>query len=210
MTLPILYSFRRCPYAMRARFALKMAGITCALREVDLKNKTESLLTISPKGTVPVLVLPSGRILDESLHIIEWALEKKDDAPLDESLEAKAQTIIRLNDTQLVGIAHRYKYCDKYPDVDFAVTEKNLYEHLEKFDHLIGDKQFFLGDTLTKADIAIFPFIRQIVQIAPEKFAQPSLKNLMRWLDSFLKHPIFSQVMAKYPVWRAGDEEQIF
>lgn len=209
-TLPILYSFRRCPYAMRARFALKYAGVSCVLREVNLRDKPESLLRSSHKGTVPVLVFPHGEVIEESIKIVEWALEQKGEPQLSPSLEAEAQALIQFNDTEFVKIAHRYKYRDKYPEADFHPNEQKLYQHLATLNHRLSSRSFLIADNITKADIAVFPFIRQVVQIAPEKFAMSSLQQLMQWLNNFLQLPLFEYIMFNHAVWVPGDSDVIF
>lgn len=202
MDLPLLYSFRRCPYAMRARFALAYAGISYVTREVDLKNKPKSLLSISPKGTVPVLQLPNGDVIDESIKIVEWALQEKGDAPLSETLEVRAQAMIQFNDKEFTKIVHRYKYRDLYPHEEFNHNEEKLHRHFSALNDELAKHQFLLTDTMTKVDIAIFPFVRQVVGIHPEKFALSSLQHLMQWLTHFLQSPYFLSSMTKYPVWQ--------
>lgn len=210
MSLPVLYSFRRCPYAIRARYALKYAGILCVLREINLKQKPDVLLSVSPKGTVPVLVLPNGEVLDESIEIVQWALKQRGEDRLSPELEAKAHDAIRYNDTVFVKIIHRYKYRDLYPPETFSDNENKLYEHLESLDVELRSKPFLLADSLTRVDIAVFPFVRQVVQINREQFTHPSLARLMHWLDNFLHTPLFHHVMTSYKVWAPNDEPVIF
>lgn len=210
MTLPILYSFRRCPYAMRARFALSYARVTCVLREIDLKHKPEALIMLSPKATVPVLLLANGDVIDQSIAIVEWALVQKGEVPLTPLHERAAQEMVRANDSDFVKILHRYKYRIRYPEHEFQPNEEKLYRSFAALDKKLNTHQFLLGDTITKADIALFPFVRQAVLIEPEKFARPSLKHVMRWLNYFLHDAHFVHAMTKYPVWLPGDADTIF
>lgn len=192
---------------MRARFALKFVGITCIVREIDLKAKAEEFLRLSPKGTVPVLVLDDGVIIDESIHIVDWALCKQGGFVLSHEMNRRGEEIIATNDSAFVKIIHHYKYPERYPDEDFQQTKINLHHHLERLNHMVRAQQFLLGNELTKVDIAVFPFVRQAVQIAPADFRIPSLNRLMSWLDFFLQHPIFEQIMAKHPTWHLGDSD---
>lgn len=198
---------------MRARFALKYADILVALREVSLRNKPEALLTISPKGTVPVLQLPDGQIIDESIMIVQWALRQKGiDEPKRFSAEQnqKIQNLIELNDKVMVQVIHRFKYRERYPENEFHDNEKKLHQHFKVLDSLLENKSFFTSDHMTSADIALFPFVRQVEQINPDSFRALGFTNLTRWLDYFTDHPLFEHVMAKYPEWTPGDENFVF
>src|SRR5690606_16001111 len=119
----------------------------------------------------------------------------------------QAQEIVATNDSMFVRIINHYKYPERYPGQNVYVTKVNLYHHLEKLNQMVHAQKFLLNETLTKADIAVFPFVRQVVQIAPAEFHIPSLKDLMLWLDYFLKHPLFEQIMAKHPVWQKDDTD---
>ena len=132
LSLPILYSFRRCPYAMRARMALHYSNINCILREVDLKNKPSAMLEISPKGTVPVLQLPDGRLIEESLEIIYYSLDQNDPEGLNNlssETTLKARHLIEKNDMEFVGILRKYKYFERYPE-NTQVSYRNQAEEL--------------------------------------------------------------------------------
>lgn len=198
---------------MRARFALKMAGISCYVREISLKHKPDELLKISPKGTVPVLLLPDGQAIDESIEIIQWAFRQNDPENISslskEDLEI-ANQMIKFNDKIAVKIIHKYKYRELYPHENFHETEKNLHEYFKKLNLMLEKHKFFLTDTMSIADIAIFPFIRQIAQIDKENFKNLGFKSLSRWLDYFLEHSLFPQVMANYPLWSSSRQKCIF
>ncbi len=207
MPKPILYTFRRCPYAMRARFALKLANIACVVREVDLKAKPEELLKISPKATVPVLVLENNDLLDESMKIVTWALAVGESFDLTNSDKMRADEIVIDNDTKFVRLINYYKYPERYPEQDLKTSEKELMRYLEKIDERLKEHSFLLGPSMSYADIAVFPFVRQAVQISPEKFQTSSLARLLKWLDYFLMHPLFEQIMIKHRPWMPGDQE---
>ncbi len=211
--LPILYTFIRCPYAIRARFALKYAGLSCFLREIDLKNKAAELLRISPKGTVPVLQLPDGEIIDESLKIILWALGQNDPQgllKLSEEESKKSAEIIEFNDRIFVKNIHKYKYSNLYSNESFEENKKIIYNEFYKLESFLVVNKFLVSNKMSIADIAIFPFIRQVAQVDQEEFEKLGYKNLQKWLGYFLSHPLFELIMKKYPLWSANQEEIVF
>lgn len=206
----ILYSFRRCPYAIRARFALKYAGISCLLREVDLKNKPGEMIKISPKATVPVLVV-KDKVLEESLDIVRWALDCNDpDNYLDLTNEQqiKIDKLISTNDKDMVKYFRMYKYPDLHPEISLDDTRDKLHHYFQDLDSLISSNGFLVTDHPTIADIAIFPFIRQVARINEEDFSSLPFKNLIRWLAFFLQHEAFTLAMQKFPVWQSGEGER--
>ena len=205
---PVLYSFRRCPYAMRARLALYASGIAIELREVALRNKPESMLSASPKGSVPVLVLPEGQVIDESWEIMLWALHQHDpDGWLGENdahAEAARQLIIE-NDTNFKDNLDRYKYPDRYPEhapMDYR-TEAELF--LRRLEIRLRATPWLLGDNLSVADAAIFPFIRQFAAVDRNWLAQTPYASLRGWLKNIFGSVYFNAVMQKYPPWQPGD-----
>ena len=163
--LPILYSFRRCPYAMRARMALIYSGIECILREVDLKAKPEHMLKASPKGTVPVLILANGDIIDESMDIINFALNKHDPIGVLEQEKNHLHDIEELisnNDESFTPLLRQYKYFEKHPASPKEETLKKIEANfLSHFEDMLSKSRFLINDKISKADIALFPFIRQ-------------------------------------------------
>ena len=210
-TLPILYSFVRCPYAIRARFALKYVGIQCILREVNLKNKPVSLLSISPKGTVPVLQFPDGTLLDESIKIMEWAIghdSSRNEKILSLASDKKAQNLIEFNDRVFVRLIHKYKYRVRYPEDEYAVNKQALHEHMHVLNNALSHHTFLCSENISIADLALFPFIRQIFIVDSAHTLR--FGHLGRWLDYFVQHPCFSLAMTKYPVWQPHDEPIIF
>jgi glutathione S-transferase len=206
-----LYSFRRCPYAMRARLALYYSNIQCVIREVDLKNKPASLIAISPKGTVPVLQLPEERVIEESLDIMHYALEQHDPEQLSLSYNPSAKFIISDNDNKFVKLLHRYKYFDKYPEqtqVQYRVQAEELF--LIKYEIMLQNNQFLLGKK-SLADLAILPFIRQFALVDEDWFFSSKYTNINRWLNGFIKNDSFEAIiMAKYSPWKEGDDNVFF
>ncbi|MAZ92573.1 MAG: glutathione S-transferase [Maricaulis sp.] len=196
---PILYSFRRCPYAMRARLALHAAGIAVEHREILLRDKPQAMLDASPKGTVPVLVLPDGRVLEESLDVAHWALTQNDPedwlAPGDEM----APLIARC-DGDFKHHLDRYKSASRH-DTDPAEHFEAGSAFLAELDaRLSGGGQLF-GARMSLADAAIFPFVRQFAHTDREAFDGLGLSGVSRWLDDHLASPRFAAVMAKHPLW---------
>lgn len=205
---PVLYSFRRCPYAMRARLALYASGVAIELREVELRNKPESLLAASPKGSVPVLVLPDGQVIDESWEIMLWALHQHDpDGWLGEN-DAYVNTATPLiieNDTAFKRNLDRYKYPDRHPEHPHIHYRTQAEIFLQRLEDRLHATPCLLGETLSIADAAVFPFIRQFAEVDKNWFAQAPYASLRRWLKIFLDSESYDAVMTKYPPWQPGD-----
>lgn len=204
--VPVLYSFRRCPYAMRARMALCYAGIRVELREVDLKNKPAALLETSPKGTVPVLVLPDGTVIEESLDIMYWALGKNDPEGWLAADKEETGFLIERNDGVFKNALDRYKYPSRFPDEDCSSAQEECESILKDLDNRLKQNGFLLSPHRTLADIALFPFIRQCAFTDKDRFDALPYKHLQDWLDKNLKSDLFQQVMKKYEVWDESKE----
>ena len=201
--VPILYSYRRCPYAMRARMALKNSGIDVEIREISLKEKPSSMLKASPKGTVPVLILPNGKIIDQSLDIMLWALGNQDSTNwIQEEVQTNANDLIAINDGEFKKLLDRYKYPQRYQDLPADVLRQAIHVQIEPLNQLLSQNKFLLGDSISIADVAIFPFIRQFSMVDPRWFKSSPYESLKRWLDYFLNSELFNSVMDKYPVWK--------
>ena len=211
--LPILYSFRRCPYAMRARMAIAASGQSCALREVVLRDKPAQMLEASPKGTVPVLVLQSGEVIDESLDVMFWALGQDDPngwlTPLQGS-DDEVRALIAENDGPFKAHLDRYKYPTRYDGVDQMNERAGGLAFLEKLNARLESQPFLFGDQFSIADAAIAPFVRQFANTDRAWFDALPLKHLQDWLSRILGSESFLQVMDKYPVWQTGMEEPVF
>lgn len=196
MTEPknILYSYRRCPYAMRARMALVAAGIQCEVHDIDFKDKPESMLAISPKGTVPVLHLLSGKVIDESLDIVYWALNQDD--PLDFKCE-DSNNLISDNDGYFKAALDRYKYPNRFPDEDCSTARDQVENFLNKLDTILSKKKNLNGHNTSMLDICIFPFIRQCANVDREWFDGLPYKNLHSWLQRHIESDLFLKVFQK-------------
>ena len=209
MKAPFLYSFRRCPYAMRARLAIWKTEIRCELREVVLRDKPPSLLEYSPKATVPVLVLEDGRVIDESLDIMFWALAQNDPdawlSPMHGNVE-DMRALIELNDSDFKKHLDRYKYPNRYEDVDPLFHRSEAEKFLMDLDQRIAANGHLFGPEPALADFAIGPFIRQFANTNREWFDTSDYAALKTWLQGFLDLALFQAVMSKYPQWHEGDE----
>jgi len=192
-SLPILYSFRRCPYAMRARMALLQANIDWNHREVLLRDLPSSLLEYSPKGTVPVLVLPSGEVIDESHDIMLWALSLND--PEHWLADTGQEWIARFED-EFKGELDRYKYPNRYDDVDRLHHRERALMFLLDFDHALASRK-----KTQLVDIAVFPFVRQFANHNRPWFDALPFKTLHGWLKRHLGSVLFQSVMVKHEVW---------
>ena len=203
--ISILYSFRRCPYAMRARMALFASSQPCLLREVVLRDKPSEMLTASPKATVPVLVTSSDDVVDESLDIMLWALDKND--PQNWLKDSQASlALISQSDGPFKHNLDRYKYGNRYKDQDSKNHRRQGEVFLRELDTTLSKTVFLLGAGIRLADIAIFPFIRQFANTDRQWFDQLELPSLHRWLAFHLESELFANVMKKYPQWKTGDD----
>lgn len=195
-----LYSFRRCPYAMRARMALRYSGVAVDIIEVSLKAKPAEMLALSPKGTVPVLSV-DGQVIDESLAIMRWALAQNDpqDWLLKEDPAGQVLTaaLIEENDQAFKVHLNRYKYAERYPEQPMAVYRAEGEVFLRKLDELLDGRDYLLAGHPTLADVALMPFIRQFAHVDREWFAQTPYVRLQAWLQRFLESELFTTVMAK-------------
>jgi glutathione S-transferase len=211
-TAPILYSFRRCPFAIRARLALKAAGVTVVLREVALRDKPAALLDISPKGTVPVLRLPGGQVLEQSLEVMRWALTANDPLHwLDAAEDAEVRTLTALNDGPFKAALDRYKYAPRHPERPAQAWRDDAVElMLEPLNARLSARHFLLRDTPSLADMALLPFVRQFAAVEPAWFEAAPLANLRRWLETLTATPLFESVMVRRTAWRTGDEDVLF
>lgn len=209
---PVLYSFRRCPYAMRARLAIYASNITVELREILLRDKPQALLNASEKGTVPVLVIDQETVLEESLDVMHWALQHstQSDWLPSEPLTQSQEDLIHHNDTEFKYYLDRYKYFDRYPEhsQDYYL-EKSL-PFLNKLEKILSKQAYLGGSKFRFTDAAIAPFIRQFCMVDQQRFDQLDLAKTQTWLMSFLKSPLFNNIMKKYPAWIEGDEVTLF
>jgi glutathione S-transferase len=200
MSTATLYSFRRCPYAMRARMALRYSGIALNIVEVSLKSKPAEMLALSSKGTVPVLSV-DGRVIDESLEIMQWALARNDpqdwllkDHP---SAQQTRAALIEENDQVFKVYLDRYKYADRYPEQPMEHYRAQGAGFLQKLDERLQQHEYLAADHLSLADIALAPFVRQFAHVDRDWFAEAPYRHLQAWLQRFLESELFVGVMAK-------------
>ncbi|MFJ2490066.1 glutathione S-transferase [Pseudomonas iridis] len=191
-----LYSFRRCPYAMRARMALRYCGVPVEIVEVSLKAKPAEMLAISPKGTVPVLDA-DGRVIDESLEIMRWALAKNDPQDWLLSGDARVAELIEANDQVFKVHLNRYKYAERYPEQPMEVYRAEGEMFLRRLEELLEGRDYLLTDHPSLADVALMPFVRQFAHVDREWFAQTPYVRLQAWLQRFLESELFTSIMKK-------------
>ena len=216
--LPVLYSFRRCPYAMRARLALLASGQRCELREVVLRDKPAELLAASPKATVPVLVLGDGSVIAQSLEIMSWALRRSDpqhwlepaNGTLDEML-----ALIEACDTGFKRDLDRYKYPGRHePETDAApepeAPRDSGVRFLLQLEARLANSAFLFGERAALADAAISPFVRQFAGVDAAWFSAQPWPRLREWLAAWQDSDAFAAVMQRYPAWKAGDVSVTF
>jgi len=191
-----LYSFRRCPYAMRARMALRYSGVPVEIVEVSLKAKPPEMLAISPKGTVPVLDA-GGQVIDESLEIMRWALAQND--PDDWLLggDSRIAELIEANDQVFKVHLNRYKYAERYPEQSMEVYRAEGALFLQKLDELLEGRDYLLAGHPSLADIALLPFVRQFAHVDRDWFAATPYERLQAWLQRFLESDLFTAIMKK-------------
>ncbi len=213
--LPILYSFRRCPYAMRARLAIAISGVTTELREVVLRDKPAAMLEISPKATVPVLQDVDGAVLEESRDLMFWALTQNDPenwlAPWRED-QTFVEDLFDLADGPFKKHLDRYKYPSRYPDENIVREEQR--DHgmriIKDWNQLLSKTGWLWGDKLSIADMAVLPFLRQYAHVDKVWFDQQDIPHIHKWLGKFLSSELFLSIMHKYPQWHEGDQETFF
>ena len=204
MSLPILYSFRRCPYAMRARSALIVSGTPVDHREVELRNKPAAMLAASPKGSVPVLVLPDGKVIDESWDIMLWALRRNDPQNWLGRDECHLQSTLPLlneNDTRFKRNLDGYKYPEQYPEQTRSAWRSAGETFLQWLETQLNTTACLLGADFSIADAALLPFIRQFAAIDSDWFASAPYPALRAWLELYTSSTLFEKVMQKFPVW---------
>ncbi|WP_109590066.1 glutathione S-transferase [Psychrobacter immobilis] len=210
-SLSCLYSFRRCPYAMRARLGLLFAELPVELREITLKNKPAHMLAISPKGTVPVLQLADGVVIEESREIMEWALEQQVPQELmNPKTLHQGNTLIEQNDQEFKYWLDRYKYADRHLEMTQTEYRQKGEAFLQILEELLTKNTYLLGDSVTIADIGIMPFVRQFAHVDRDVFYSLPYPKLQIWLKNWLAHPLFIQAMTKFQPWQDGDEPVIF
>lgn len=197
---PLLYTFRRCPYAIRARLAIKISGVEIDKCEVDLRDKPKALLDCSPKGTVPVLQFVDGSVIEESLDIMQWALAINDpEVWIDGNNGPSAETLalIQQNDGPFKTALDRYKYAVRFPEHPAATYREQAEDFLSELNGRISKQGNLMRNRPSLADMAIFPFIRQFANVDNDWFYQSKYKHLNKWLDKYLASTLFNAIMQK-------------
>jgi glutathione S-transferase len=210
---PILYSFRRCPYAMRARLALMVSNRVCELREVVLRDKPQEMLEVSAKGTVPILIDVDGGVLDQSIDIMLWALRQHDPEKWlmpEQGSVAEMLELIALFDEGFKYHLDRYKYPDRYPGVDAQAHRHEGSLYLGRLNAQLSATKYLFGNNVALADMAIAPFVRQFAHRDRAWFNEQPWPGLQAWLAEFTESQIYSSVMQKYPPWQSGNAGVVF
>jgi glutathione S-transferase len=191
---------------MRARMALRYAGVDVEIREISLREKPQSMLLASPKGTVPVLIQPNGQVIEQSLEIMEWALNQRDvdDWMLRSSSELKshAAALIAENDGPFKQALDRYKYADRYPEFPMEHYRAQGELFLKRMEELLSRHHHLLRDQFAQVDIAIFPFVRQFSMVDEHWFDATHYSKLKVWLSNLKDSQLFNEIMQKHPVWQ--------
>lgn len=211
--VPIFYSFRRCPYAMRARLSLRVSQQRCELREIELRDKPTAMLEASPKATVPVLVLSDGGVIDESLDVMLWALRRHDPERWMQPVGAETRdmlALIALCDSGFKAQLDAYKYARPDRPGDGLAARLAGADYLRDLDARLMAQLNLFGERVSLADMAIVPFVRQFAQVDRVWFDAQPWAGLRRWLDGFLASDQFAQVMKKYAKWQLGAEPVYF
>ena len=212
--LPILYSFRRCPYAIRARMAIYYSGFTVELREVELSQKPQEMLEHSPKGTVPVLILATGEVIEESREVMQMALTFHDPegwlTGFDDRELQLGEELIQENDGPFKEHLDHYKYSNRFPGNRMEYHRSRGKDFLQKLEERLENQPCLLGQGLSVADVAIFPFIRQFAFVDKDWFHQLPFPNLQEWFEGLLRSPLYLNVMEKNKPWVSGMEPLLF
>ncbi|MUK63023.1 glutathione S-transferase [Aliivibrio fischeri] len=213
MTIPILYSLRQCPYAMRARLAILYAEQTVVLRDIDMNNKPKEMLSISPKGTVPVLHF-EDTVIEESVDVMLWALTQSDPRNLlyhHDLLQLPLMLeLIRRNDTEFVHVLQKYRAASRYHDDDEIEYRNQCVEWLSDIEERLSRHTFIMGESASIVDYALLPFIRQLSRVDKKWYNSAPLPHLRSWLIHHYDDPIFSKAMTIYPKWNGNTEAVIF
>lgn len=212
--LPIIYSLRNCPYAMRARLAIFKAQQTVLLRDLVLSNKPAEMIAVSPKGTVPVLVLTNGRVIEESLEVMLWALQQTDPDDLfhcdDEGALPAMLSLISTFDNDFKTSLEAYKCAKRYQEDNVDECRIVCQQYIEQLEQRLTEHRFLMSDKESLADIALVPFIRQFARVERQWYLQSPYPKVRRWLNSYLQSPVFTKVMAKHPLWVDNHEDVLF
>jgi glutathione S-transferase len=217
MTLPVLYSLRNCPYAMRARIAIYKSKQIVELRDVVLNDKPPEMIAASAKATVPILVLASSKVIDESLDVILWALRESDPSNLlrTETLNDGLSPNVNEPSTKLNDIMHlvyqydhefkpnleAYKCAKRYHESNLQVCREACEVYIQNLELRLSKHEYLIDENESMADIALLPFLRQFAKVERQWYLQSPYPNVKRWLNRYLQSAMFNKVMTKYPLW---------
>lgn len=212
--LPILYSLRNCPYAMRARLAIYKSKKSVLLRDLVLSNKPAEMLQASPKGTVPVVVLDNGGVIEESLDVMLWALKRSDPDDLLRSdiadILSEMLNIINEFDVEFKARLEAYKCAKRYQEDNVTECRVACEHYLQQLEERLSEHDFLISNQESLLDIALMPFIRQFARVERQWYLQSPYPNVRRWLNSYLQSALFTKVMAKHPLWLESQQAVIF
>ncbi|MEG3221707.1 glutathione S-transferase [Vibrio gigantis] len=212
--LPILYSLRRCPYAMRGRMGIALSKQKVLLREIVTKDKPSELLASSPKGTVPVLVLPNGQIIEQSIEVMNWALKHNDPQDLlrssNPTLSEQIQQLIRINDDDFIGHLEKYRASVRYRNIDVELRRHACEVFISQLEARLTNQPYLFGETPSLADFAVMPFVSQFVRVEKKWFVKSEYQNVGRWLRTHLDSKLYTQVMKQYPLWNETKQDCLF
>ena len=203
--LPVLYTFRRCPYAMRARIAIYYSKISYEHREILLKDRPKKLYELSPKGTVPVLELPDNTVIDESLDIMKWALSINDPDEWFMNKRDQQLDVIATNDQDFKKWLDRYKYHIRYPEFSMEYYRDQCEKILDIYERQLKDNRFLFSQNITLGDMALLPFIRQFAYVDITWFNQRFI-HLSKWMEDLIQSVIFQSMMKKFKIWNQLDK----
>lgn len=203
--LPIIYSLRNCPFAMRARIAIYKSQQPVWLRDIVLSDKPAEMLAASPKGTVPVLITPNGTVIEESLEVMLWALSMNDPDDLlftgDDEMLADMQTLIYRFDTEFKRCLENYKCAKRYSETNIIERREACQGYIAQLEQRLTQHQYLMADRESLADIALLPFIRQFARVERQWYLQSPYPHVRQWLTDYLQSNMFSKVMTKHELW---------
>jgi glutathione S-transferase len=224
-SLPILYSLRNCPYAMRARIAIFKAQQTVLLRDLVLSNKPAEMIVASPKATVPVVVLADGTVIEESLEVMLWALRESDPSDLLQAQTNKHKNSNLSSDNLMLSAMldlinefdrgfkvclEQYKCAKRYKEDNISECREVCEQYIQQLEQRLTQHTFLMSNNESLADIALLPFIRQFARVERQWYLQSPYPNVRQWLNRYLQSPMFTKVMAKYPLWLDSHETVYF
>ncbi|HBV75570.1 MULTISPECIES: glutathione S-transferase [Vibrio] len=203
--LPILYSLRNCPFAMRARLAIYQSQVPVLLRDIVLRDKPAEMLTASPKGTVPVLVTSNGTVIEESIEVMLWALSENDPNDLlmsndDNILDEMRQLIFQFDD-KFKPCLEAYRAAKRYHEPNLVECRQSCEHYLSELENRLTQHSFLMAAQESLADLALLPFIRQFAKVERQWYLQSPYPKLRQWLDRYLQSKMFSKVMSKHELW---------